>query len=85
MRNEDDVRGVKHARAVFGKHGVDISRADVRLAKGILTVRGMVGFVRGAAATNMKAELEIIGKNLRSNPSIKNVVYEISFPGQGLG
>jgi hypothetical protein len=84
MRNEEDVRGVKHARATFGKHGVDVSRADVRITKGTLTVRGMVSFVRGSAATNMKAELEIIAKNLRSNPAIKNVVYEVSYSGMGM-
>jgi len=76
MANEDDVRGTKYARSEFGRRGVDLTQADLRVMHGICYVRGSVRALRSSNITDLRAEMEKIAKVLRTKQEIKDVVLD---------
>lgn len=78
-RDEGDIRATKAARAVLAKRGIDITQADLRCMHGVLYIRGTVKPYRGSAITDLRSEMELIGKVLRQKPEIRDVVIECLF------
>ena len=50
--------------------------ADLRCMHGVLHVRGTVRLLRGASATNVQTEMELIGRVLRQKAEIRDVILE---------
>jgi hypothetical protein len=78
MRSEDDIRGSKIARNEFSRRGFDISRADIRLARGVLHIQGVLG-AAGMRPDEFKAALETAVKVLKSKPEIRDVVINAAY------
>jgi len=76
MANEDDVRGTKAARSEMGRRGVDCTYADIRVMHGVCYIRGTVKAIRGSNIPDIRSEMEIISKVLRSKAEIKDVVLD---------
>jgi hypothetical protein len=76
MANEEDVRGTKAARSEFGRRGIDVTYADIRCMHGVCYIRGTVKAIRGSNIPDIRAEMEKVGKILRSKPEIKDVVID---------
>lgn len=76
---EDDVRGTKHARSELAKRGIDTTLADIRVMHGVVYIRGSVKAQRGAAFTDLRAEMELIARVLRQRAEIKDVVLDCSY------
>lgn len=76
MANEDDVRGTKHARSEFGRRGIDLTQADLRVMHGVCYVRGSVRALRSANIPDLKAEMEKIAKILKTKQEIKDVIMD---------
>ncbi len=81
MANETDVRGLRVAGSELSKRGIDVSRADLRVLRGTLYIKGQVGVIRGSAIKDLSIELEHIGRLLRQKPDIKDVVIDCQFRG----
>jgi hypothetical protein len=81
MANEQDVRGLRVARSELARRGVDIARADLRVLRGTLYIKGQVSAMRGSSIKDIKTELEHIGRLLRQRPDIRDVVIDCSFGG----
>jgi hypothetical protein len=78
-RDEGDIRGTKAARAEMAKRGVDVTLADLRCMHGILYIRGTVKAYRNSNITDIKSEMELIGRVLRQKPEIKDVILECAY------
>lgn len=75
MADPNDVAGTKAVRQEFSKRGLDTTRADLRVTHGVCYIRGSVGTIKGGPQ-DVRAELEIIAKVLRTRPQIKDVVID---------
>jgi hypothetical protein len=60
----------------MAKRGVDITMCDLRCMHGVLYIRGTVKPYRGSPITDLRSEMELIGKVLRQKPEIRDVVIE---------
>jgi hypothetical protein len=76
MIDAKDVRGLKLARVEFGRRGIDISRADLRVQRGILTIRGVLlkGNIR--SIDDFKVELEHAFRHLKGRTEIRDIQME---------
>jgi len=81
MHDERDVRAQKLARNEFSRRGIDISRADLQVRHGILTVRGVIGVPHSIQHDDFKHEMELIQRMLRSRPDFRDVVIDAIFMG----
>lgn len=63
------------ARQEFSKRNLDMTRADVRVTHGVCYIRGSIGVMRGGPQ-DVRSELELIAKVLRTRPGIKDVVVD---------
>jgi hypothetical protein len=79
MADPNDVRGTKAARSVFGRKGVDVSMADVRVLHGVLHVRGVVRPIKGNGITDIKKQVEDTVKVLKNKAEIKEVVLDLAY------
>jgi len=75
MADPNDVSATKAVRQEFSKRGLDTTRADMRVTHGICYIRGSVGVIKGGPQ-DVKSELEIIAKVLRTRPNIKDVIID---------
>ncbi len=79
MSNQDDVRGTKHARSELSRRGIDTTQADLRVMHGVCYIRGSLRAMQTANITDLRSEIEKIGKILRTKPEIKDVVIDCTF------
>lgn len=75
MADPNDVAGTKALRQELSKRGLDTTRADMRVTHGVAYIRGSVGTIKGGPQ-DVRAELEIIAKVLRTKPMIKDVIID---------
>lgn len=78
MVDKNDVHALKGVRTIFTRHGIDISRADVRVQKGICTIRGLVRPMPNVVVPDLEAEMMRLANIIRQKPDVRNVVLEIS-------
>ncbi len=81
MKDPKDLVGLKAARSVLSRRGIDTTKADVRVMHGVLVIRGQVTAIRGSTVKDVKAEMENISKVLRQKPEIRDVVLDCVYPG----
>lgn len=77
MVDPNDIRGAKAARSELARRGIDVSRADVRVSRGICTIRGLVCRCVGNEP-NLMAEMHQAAKAIRQRSEIREVVMEVS-------
>lgn len=80
MADPNDVAGTKALRQELSKRGLDTTRADMRVTHGVAYIRGSVGTIKGGPQ-DVRAELEIIAKVLRTRPQIKDVIIDCTMRG----
>ncbi|MBS1718035.1 MAG: hypothetical protein JSS72_09930 [Armatimonadetes bacterium] len=79
MASIDDVRGTKAARSAFGKHGIDLTMADVRVQHGVCFVRGQLKALPKWRMPSVEHEAERTASLLKRTPEIKEVVLECTY------
>ena len=79
MADKGANRDLRATRVEFSKRGIEIGRADIRISHGTLHIGGSLSMMRGAAAVDLKSEVELIGRILRQRPDIKNVVIDCQY------
>ena len=79
MADAKDVRALRVARTELARRGIDIGRADIRVSHGILYIKGTIGATKGCTASDLKLEVEHIGRILRSKSEFKDVVVDCMF------
>jgi hypothetical protein len=75
MADPNDVAATKLVRRELGKRLLDLTQADLRVTHGVAYIRGVVKGMRGGNP-DVKAELEIVARILRTNAHIKDVVID---------
>lgn len=76
MIDEKDVRALRQARTEMSKRGIDIARSDIQMRRGVLTVRGIVTAMPGSNISDVRQEMEHIGRLLRQKPDIREVLMD---------
>lgn len=79
MVDEKDVHGLRFARSEFSRRCIDISRADVRMMHGVLQVRGEVRPGPNCTFTDLKTEMELVARVLRTKAEIRDVVLDVVY------
>lgn len=80
MADPNDVAATKLLRQEFSKRGLDTTRADLRVTHGVAYIRGSIGTIKGGPQ-DVRAEIELITKVLRTRPQIKDVVVDCTMRG----
>lgn len=75
MADPKDLEATKMARREFNKRPIDLSRADIRVMHGVVTVRGQLSLMRSAEGS-LSEYLEQIRKALRSRPEVRDVIID---------
>ena len=77
-----DVETAKMVKRAILRRCVDASNLDIRVSHGVVYVRGKVDRIRGQPyAIDLGEELSIIQRILRQQPGVREVVFEVSYPG----
>lgn len=76
MADRGDVTGTKIARSMFGRRGIDVSRAEVRVMHGVCYIRGPVSAIKGSGVEDVRGECEQVARLLRQKPEIRDVVLD---------
>jgi len=77
MVDPNDVHALKSVRAEFSKRGIDISRADIRVAHGVCHIRGNLSKLPHAVFESLDEEIHHIVKAIRQRPEIRDVALEL--------
>ena len=82
MSSPADVGASKAARRMFGKRGIDVSGADVRVHHGVCAVRGVVGLIKGVEVSgDIKEVTQQVCNLLRRRPDIREVTLDVIYKG----
>ncbi|CAN5373893.1 hypothetical protein BH11ARM2_BH11ARM2_20120 [soil metagenome] len=76
MADERDIRALKMARAEFSKHGIDTARADLHVTHGVLHVGGIIQIPGRSDRAEIKHDIEIVVRVLKTRPEFRDVVVE---------
>lgn len=79
--SDADRQATKIVRAAFARRGIYTGLADVRVMHGIAIIRGTVTAAPGHKFADLKVELELLAKVLRSKPEIRDVVFDCNIKG----
>lgn len=71
-----DSETTRLAQREIGRRSIDASRLDVRSAHGVVYLRGTIEALRGHDC-DLKHELEVIHRILRTKPGIREVIMEV--------
>lgn len=81
MKDPLDLAGLKTARSILNRRGIDTTKADVRVLHGVLHIRGQISANKGVDFTDLKVEMENIVRVLRQKPGIRDVVLDVRYAG----
>jgi hypothetical protein len=79
MADPSDVAANKLVRKEFGRSGLDITYADIRVMHGTCYIRGSISLSKAGEAVEPKAEMERIVRIIRQRPGIKDVVVDVRY------
>ena len=68
----------KKIRGQIARRYVDASMVNVNCVGGVVYLTGVLRILRTHAATNLKDEMETIGKLLRTMPGVREVVWDVT-------
>ncbi len=71
-----DSETTRLAQREIGRRSIDSSRLDVRATHGVVYLRGTIERLRGHD-TDLRHELEVIHRVLRTKPGIREVIIEV--------
>lgn len=74
----EDVAATKLVRRELNRRKIDASLVDIRVSHGVVTLRGVVKPMRGGAG-DVKAEIEIVARALRSRTEIRDVIMDLIY------
>ncbi|MDI9641339.1 hypothetical protein QPK87_06670 [Kamptonema cortianum] len=80
MADPSDVAATKLVRSEFGKRMIDTTQADLRVTHGVCYIRGALKTIKGGPS-DLRKEVEIISKVLRTRQGIKDVVIDCTLRG----
>ncbi len=75
----NDLRATKFARSAFGKRGIDISMADVRVLHGVCFVRGKLKVLPKWDIKSIENEAAFIAGIIKRQPDVKECVLECTY------
>lgn len=75
----NDVRGTKFARSAFGKRGIDLTMADVRVQHGVCFVRGMLKAAPKWDIPSVEKEAHLVAGIIKRQATIKECVMECTY------
>lgn len=78
MADPNDVAATKLVRREFNRRKIDCTLADIRVLHGVVYIRGTIKSIRGGAP-DVKAEVELVARALRTRPEIRDVVIDCTF------
>jgi len=76
MATPADMEATKAARRMFGKRGVDVSLADIRVMHGVCHVRGVLSALKGKEVEDLRAAVEQVATFLKKRPDIREVAVD---------
>jgi hypothetical protein len=76
--SEEDKRASKMVRSVLARRGIDATRADVRVQKGLCSIRGYVSAMPGSHIADIEIEIEQVAHIIRQKGEIRNVILEVT-------
>lgn len=79
MADPADVEASKAARRTFGKRGIDITQADIRVMHGVCHVRGVLSRIPGKDIDDLRAATEQVATLLRKRGDIREVAVDVVF------
>ena len=68
----------KKIRGQIARRYVDASMVTVNCVGGVVYLTGVLSILRTHATTNLKDEMETIGKLLRTMPGVREVVWDVT-------
>jgi len=75
MPRPEDIEAMRLVRKELARRPIDLTLAQIFISHGIVRVGGQVRAMRGHEM-DLKAELELIAKILRTKPGIRDVVID---------
>ncbi len=78
MADPADVAANKALRREFSRRMIDITQADLRVTHGVAYIRGAIKPIKGGP-TDIRKEVELIARLLRTQAGIKDVVIDCAF------
>lgn len=79
MAEPTDVFATKIVRREFNKHLVDVTMADIRVAHGVVYIRGVITAQRGAHYGDVEEETQRIVRILKQRPEIRDVTIDVTY------
>jgi hypothetical protein len=79
MADPKDVEATKIVRREFNKRQIDTSLTDIRVSHGVVYIRGSIRPMRNAPYADVRHEVDIIARALRTRPEIRDVVIDAIF------
>jgi hypothetical protein len=77
--SDGDRHAMKAARSVLTRKGIDLTRADVRVQRGVCYIRGYIGVNPGVVIANLETEMEQAAHVIRQKPDIRSVILEVTY------
>lgn len=75
----NDVRATKSARNAFGKKGIDLMMADVRVQHGVCFVRGQLKALPKWNIESVEKEAMQVANMIKRLPEVKECVLECTY------
>jgi hypothetical protein len=79
MADASDVAATKLLRKEFTKALIDVTYADLRVMHGVAYIRGTVALQRASEASDIRSEVERVGRILRQRREFKDVVIDCRY------
>lgn len=73
----EDARTLRSLHRELIRRYVDTSRLDLRVIHGVCYARGEIGRLRTHPEVNLETEVELIRRLVRSQPGVREVVWEV--------
>jgi hypothetical protein len=80
MPRPEDIEGIKIVRKELARRPIDLSLAHIAITHGVVRITGQVRAMRGHPM-DLRQELELIAKVLKSRPGIRDVVLDCIYRG----
>jgi len=85
MANPADVQSSKACRRLFGKRGIDVRGAEVRVMHGVCHVRGVIAPIPGQGVENLRETVLSVCGFIKRLPGVRDVSLEVIYKGERPG
>lgn len=70
---------------MFGKRGVDVTAADIRVMHGVCHIRGVVALIPGHDVTDLRTTVQEIANLIKRMPEVRDVSIDVAYRGERPG